>query len=66
MVFELLGSNILDLIKLYHYRGIPIPIVKYITKQVLIGLDYMHTKCSLIHTGKTNCFSFLYFSRSET
>ena len=51
MVFEQLGSNLLDLIKLYNYRGIPIPIVKYITKQILIGLDYLHTTCQLIHTG---------------
>jgi len=50
MVFELLGSNLLDLIKLYHYRGIPIKIVKYITKQVLIALDFIHRVCGVIHT----------------
>ena len=49
MVFELLGSNLLDLIKLYHYRGIPIPIVKYITRQVLVALDFIH-RTSVIHT----------------
>jgi len=50
MVFELLGSNLLDLIKLYHFRGIPIPIVKYITKQILIALDFIHRVCGVIHT----------------
>ncbi|KAH3760616.1 CMGC SRPK kinase [Pelomyxa schiedti] len=50
MVFELLGSNLLDLIKLYHYKGIPIPIVKYIARQILVGLNYLHTTCKLIHT----------------
>ena len=50
MVFELLGSNLLDLIKLYHFRGIPIPIVKYITKQILVALDFIHRVCGVIHT----------------
>ncbi|KAH3744855.1 SRSF protein kinase 1 [Pelomyxa schiedti] len=50
MVFILLGSNLLDLIKLYSYKGIPIPLVKHITRQILIGLDYMHTRCQIIHT----------------
>lgn len=50
MVFELLGSNLLDLIKLYNYRGMPLPLLKSITKQVFIGLDYLHTKCKIIHT----------------
>jgi len=41
---------LLDLIKLYDYRGIPLPLVKSITKQVLIGLDYLHARCKIIHT----------------
>ena len=47
---EVGGSNLLSLIRLYHYNGIPVDITKEITKQVLIALDYLHTKCSLIHT----------------
>jgi serine/threonine-protein kinase SRPK3 len=50
MVFEVLGSNLLDLIKRYDYRGIPIPVVKSLCKQILIGLDFMHRKCQVIHT----------------
>lgn len=50
MVFELLGSNLLDLIKLHGYRGIPAPAVKYITRQVLQALDFLHKKCGVIHT----------------
>mmetsp|Transcript_22656 Transcript_22656/g.89634 ORF Transcript_22656/g.89634 Transcript_22656/m.89634 type:complete len:501 (+) Transcript_22656:173-1675(+) len=49
MVFEVLGRNILDLIE-KHYYGLPLPVVKSITKQVLIALDFMHTRCSIIHT----------------
>jgi hypothetical protein len=37
-----LGENLLSLIKHYDYRGIPIPIVRNITRQMLIGLDYLH------------------------
>ena len=50
MVFEVLGKNMLSLVKKYDYRGIPIPIVREITRQLLIGLDYMHRVCRLIHT----------------
>ncbi|CAI2187707.1 7790_t:CDS:2, partial [Funneliformis geosporum] len=50
MVFEVLGENLLSLIKRYSHRGIPSHLVKQITKQVLMGLDYMHRECGVIHT----------------
>lgn len=50
MVFEVLGENLLGLIKRYQHRGVPIPIVKQVAKQVLLSLDYMHNKCGIIHT----------------
>ncbi|XP_037068741.1 SRSF protein kinase 3-like [Pollicipes pollicipes] len=50
MVFEVLGHNLLKLIIRSNYQGIPLPNVKSIVKQVLEGLDYMHTKCKIIHT----------------
>mmetsp|Transcript_2382 Transcript_2382/g.3638 ORF Transcript_2382/g.3638 Transcript_2382/m.3638 type:complete len:123 (+) Transcript_2382:775-1143(+) len=50
MAFELLGKNLLSLIKKYDYRGIPLPVVRRITKQILLGLDYMHSVCGIIHT----------------
>eukprot|EP01083_Nonionella_stella_P311760 1112685_1 len=49
-VFEVLGCNLLDLIKSYNYRGLPIAIVKKIAREVLLGLDYLHCECSIIHT----------------
>lgn len=49
MVFETLGCSLLDLIKRTNYRGLPLPIVKRIAKQVLVGLDYIHS-LQLIHT----------------
>ncbi|POS74540.1 hypothetical protein DHEL01_v207064 [Diaporthe helianthi] len=50
MVFEVLGENLLGLIKKWNHRGIPMSLVKQITKQVLLGLDYLHRECGIIHT----------------
>jgi serine/threonine-protein kinase SRPK3 len=50
MAFEVLGPNLLTLIRQYRHRGIPISVVKRITKQVLMGLDYLHRDCGIIHT----------------
>ncbi|KAK1758295.1 protein kinase dsk1 [Echria macrotheca] len=50
MVFEVLGENLLGLIKKWNHRGIPMPLVKQIVKQVLLGLDYLHRECGIIHT----------------
>eukprot|EP00049_Salpingoeca_infusionum_P000267 m.38617 g.38617 ORF g.38617 m.38617 type:complete len:555 (-) comp10210_c0_seq2:398-2062(-) len=50
MVTEVLGCHVLKLIKHYQYRGLPRVLTKRIIKQTLEGLDYLHTKCSIIHT----------------
>ena len=50
MVYEIMGMNLLDIIKRYNYNGISIPFVRIITKQLLIGLDYLHRICGIIHT----------------
>ncbi|RKP25180.1 kinase-like domain-containing protein [Syncephalis pseudoplumigaleata] len=50
MVFEVLGENLLSLIKKYKHRGIPEPVVQQIVRQVLLGLDYLHRECGIIHT----------------
>ncbi|XP_019565253.3 SRSF protein kinase 1-like [Aedes albopictus] len=50
MVFEVLGCDVLKLIVKSEYKGLPVPNVKSIVRQVLEGLDYLHTKCKVIHT----------------
>jgi serine/threonine-protein kinase SRPK3 len=50
MVFEILGVNLLEIMKRYDYKGIPIPLVRRIAKQILMGLDYLHRICKIIHT----------------
>ncbi|KAJ1926163.1 serine/threonine protein kinase, CMGC [Tieghemiomyces parasiticus] len=51
MVFEVLGENLLSLIRRYRKRGgLPVPLVKDVARQILLGLDYMHEACRVIHT----------------
>ena len=72
MVFEPAGENLLDMIRQYYrhsYRGIPVQVVREIGKQVLLGLDYIHRVCGLIHTGNnfnTTPFKPSCLSRHQT
>uniref|UniRef100_A0A8C5HZB4 non-specific serine/threonine protein kinase n=1 Tax=Gouania willdenowi TaxID=441366 RepID=A0A8C5HZB4_GOUWI len=50
MVFEVLGYHLLKWIIKSNYQGLPLPCVKSIIQQVLQGLDYLHSKCKIIHT----------------
>ena len=38
MVFEVLGENLLSVIKKYDYKGIPIEIVRGFSRQMLLGM----------------------------
>ncbi|XP_024282637.1 SRSF protein kinase 2 isoform X3 [Oncorhynchus tshawytscha] len=50
MVLEVLGHQLLKWIIKSNYTGLPLPCVKSILRQVFQGLDYLHTKCKIIHT----------------
>ena len=50
MVFEILGINLWEILKKYDCKGLPINIVKEITRQVLMGLDFLNRICRVIHT----------------
>ncbi|OAD66679.1 hypothetical protein PHYBLDRAFT_97704, partial [Phycomyces blakesleeanus NRRL 1555(-)] len=50
MTFEVLGESLLSLMKRFNHRGIPSAMVKRITRQLLLGLDYLHRECGIIHT----------------
>ena len=50
MVFQYLGDNLLTLIKYSDYKGIPLQMVKEICFYILVALDYLHQKLSMIHT----------------
>ncbi|CCM00344.1 uncharacterized protein FIBRA_02374 [Fibroporia radiculosa] len=50
IVFEPLGENLLALIERHKKTGVPAALVKVIAKQMLLGLEYLHDECDLIHT----------------
>jgi serine/threonine-protein kinase SRPK3 len=50
MVFEVLGANLLEMIKLHEYKGLPIDICRSVIKQMLSALDFLHRICGVIHT----------------
>ncbi|CAO3613760.1 unnamed protein product [Cunninghamella echinulata] len=62
MTFEVLGENLLGYMKKHRQQnkrkgnnsreddGISIPLVRQIAKQMLLGLDYLHRQCGIIHT----------------
>lgn len=45
-----MGDSLFRFLSIYHKKGIPIEALKILIRQVLEGLDYLHTKCRLIHT----------------
>eukprot|EP00746_Dinoflagellata_sp_MGD_P146715 gnl/MRDRNA2_/MRDRNA2_79150_c0_seq1.p1 gnl/MRDRNA2_/MRDRNA2_79150_c0~~gnl/MRDRNA2_/MRDRNA2_79150_c0_seq1.p1 ORF type:complete len:293 (-),score=47.52 gnl/MRDRNA2_/MRDRNA2_79150_c0_seq1:222-1100(-) len=50
MVFETMGPNVLALIKRYNFKGVPLDIVRKVASHTLVGLDYLHRICGIIHT----------------
>jgi len=50
MVFEVLGDNLLGLIRHYDHEGIPLGIVKRLCREILEGLEFLHDTCRVIHT----------------
>ena len=50
MVFDVLGDNLLTLIKRYEYLGVPLLGVKALTRAMLRGLRYLHSVKNIIHT----------------
>jgi len=49
MVFEVMGENLLSLVKYYDYNGLPTSIVRRLTRHTLLGLEYIHSR-GVIHT----------------
>lgn len=50
MVFEILGVNLLEIIKRFEFKGIPMKMCRKIAKEVLIGLEFLHEHTGVIHT----------------
>lgn len=50
LVFEALGCSLYKLIVRSQFKGLPMDLVRSVTRQMLQGLDYLHRKCRIIHT----------------
>ncbi|OSX67959.1 hypothetical protein POSPLADRAFT_1130179 [Postia placenta MAD-698-R-SB12] len=50
IVCEPLGENLLALIERHKKAGVPPALVKLIARQILLGLEYLHDECDLVHT----------------
>lgn len=65
VVYEIMGVNLLEIIKRYNYKGIPLPFVRIIAKQILIGLDFLHRICNFVHTDLKPENIFVCLSKDE-
>lgn len=50
LVFDVMGGSLLHLIKRFNFNGIPIDLVRRISRDLLVGLDFLHTRARVIHT----------------
>lgn len=50
MVFERLGMSLYDVIKKNDYKRFPLPVVRSITKQLLLAMEFLKS-VNIIHTG---------------
>jgi serine/threonine-protein kinase SRPK3 len=59
IVFELLGESALNLQKRSENGLLSVDLVRCIARQTLLGLDYIHRSCRLVHTGTQHLISDL-------
>lgn len=50
-VFDVLGHHMQFQANNYEGGRIPVKAVKTMTRQILLGLDFLHRECGVIHTG---------------
>ena len=50
-IFDVLGHHLYFQTNKYESGRIPVKAVKTITRQLLLGLDFLHRECGIIHTG---------------
>ena len=50
LVFEVMGQSLYTFMKKSFPNGIPIETLKGMVRQILEGLQYLHTKCKVIHS----------------
>ena len=53
LVTDVCGSDTLQLQESQPNGALPVHVIKRIIKHTLLGLDYLHRECGVIHTGKS-------------
>jgi len=51
LVMEVMGENLVVLRERYKAFRLPLHVVKLIARQTLLGLNYLHESCGIVHTG---------------
>jgi serine/threonine-protein kinase SRPK3 len=51
LVSDVLGHHLNFQAAKYEDGRLPVKAIKEITRQLLLGLDFLHTECGIIHTG---------------
>ncbi|KAJ7682229.1 kinase-like protein [Mycena polygramma] len=55
LVTELLGESLDQYAKRFPHKRVPIPMIKTISRQLILAIMYLHDRCGIIHTDvKTN------------
>ena len=54
LVTEPLSENLLSFSGRWKKRRLPVTLVKHVTRQALLGLEYLHNICNIVHTGSSN------------
>ena len=52
LVFEVMGEDLVALVRRYCEEKLPVHLVKQVARQLLLGLDYLHRSCKVVHTGQ--------------
>ena len=58
LVFEVMGENLVRLARRYRDQKLPVELVKQIARQLMLGLDYLHRSCRVVHTGTSHRICF--------
>ncbi|EFY93145.1 serine protein kinase Sky1 [Metarhizium acridum CQMa 102] len=53
LVFKAMGPDMSKYRRLFPKLRIPLPLMKVISKQLLLALSYLHDTCRVIHTGQS-------------
>ena len=54
LALEILGPDLATFCRRYPSEILPLPLVKKFLQQILLALDFLHSKCRVAHTGESN------------